>query len=289
MPVVAWVNGEYVDINRPAIAIEDRGYQFGDGVYEVIRLYQGQPFALKEHLERLEKSLAAIELELPKGFSMEDLVQLVQEGAQKSEFDSAFVYLQVSRGVRERDHSIPAQNEPVLVMTVRPFIPHTPEAWEEGMAAVTLPDERWLRCDIKTTNLLPNVLAISKAEKMGADEAILVREGVGVTECTRTNLFMVRDGCVYTAPTGRYILPGISRQIVLKLMSIHRLPYREQFFTADALAGAEEIFTTGTGREVFPVTSLNGRPVGNGLPGAMTRKLAELFRGYVQETLGERS
>ncbi|NMB15703.1 MAG: D-amino acid aminotransferase [Firmicutes bacterium] len=286
MPVVAYVDGKFVsDMSQAKVSIEDRGYQFGDGVYEVIRSYDGKLFGIKEHMARLDRSLKEIELDLPPGMDIDDVTAIAVEALERSAFASAFVYLQVSRGTVPRDHSIPEESRSTLVVTVRPFTPATKEVWEKGFAAITLPDERWLRCDIKTVNLLANVLAITKAKRMGVQEAILVRKGVGVTECSRNNLFIVKDGRCLTAPRGNWILSGITRNFVLGLLVENNIPYEEAFFDEETLLAADEVFLTGTGNEVMPITKINDQLINEGKPGALTRRIARLFKEFVQRSI----
>ena len=286
MPVVAYVDGKFVsDMSQAKVSIEDRGYQFGDGVYEVIRSYDGKLFGIKEHMARLDRSLKEIELDLPPGMDIDDVTAIAVEALERSAFASAFVYLQVSRGTVPRDHSIPEESRSTLVVTVSPFPPATKEVWEKGFAAITLPDERWLRCDIKTVNLLANVLAITKAKRMGVQEAILVRQGVGVTECSRNNLFIVKDGRCLTAPRGNWILSGITRNFVLGLLAENNIPYEETFFDEETLLAADEVFLTGTGNEVMPITKINDQLINEGKPGALTRRIAGLFKEFVQRSI----
>ena len=286
MPVVAYVDGKFfTDISQAKVSIEDRGYQFGDGVYEVIRSYDGKLFGVQEHMARLERSLREIELELPPGMDIDDVTAIALEALERSTFVSALVYLQVSRGTVPRDHSIPEESRSTLVVTVRPFTPPTQEVWENGFAVVTLPDERWLRCDIKTINLLANVLAITKAKRMGFQEAILIREGVGVTECSRNNLFIVKEGRCLTAPRSNWILPGITRSFVLGLLAENNIPYEEAFFDRETLLAADEVFLAGTGNEVMPITKINDQLINEGKPGPVTRRIAELFREFVQRSI----
>jgi D-alanine transaminase len=216
---------------------------------------------------------------------IDDVTAIALEALERSTFVSALVYLQVSRGTVPRDHSIPEESRSTLVVTVRPFTPPTQEVWENGFAVVTLPDERWLRCDIKTINLLANVLAITKAKRMGFQEAILIREGVGVTECSRNNLFIVKEGRCLTAPRSNWILPGITRNFVLGLLAENNIPYEEAFFDRETLLAADEVFLAGTGNEVMPITKINDQLINEGKPGPVTRRIAELFREFVQRSI----
>ena len=286
MPFVAYVDGEFfTDISQAKVSIEDRGYQFGDGVYEVIRSYDGKLFGTQEHMARLDRSLKEIELDLPPGMDIDAVTAVAREALARSTFASALIYIQVSRGTVPRDHSNPAESRSTLVVTVRPFTPATLEVWETGLAAITLPDQRWLRCDIKTVNLLANVLAITKARRMGFQEAILIREGVGVTECSRNNLFIVKDGLCLTAPRSNWILTGITRNFVLRLLAENNIPYEETFFDKGALLAADEVFLTGTGNEVMPITKIDEQLINEGQPGPLTRRIAELFREFVQKSI----
>lgn len=273
MPDVVYLNGQYVPRAEARISVEDRAFLFGDGVYEVTRVVDGTLIEAARHLRRLERGVAG--LSLP--FSAADAHALVaiserllaECGLTKGE---ALVYWQVTRGAAPRAHHFPpATVPPTVYATASSFKPlHALRG--TGVAAITVPDQRWARCDLKTVNLLPNVLAKQAAVAAGAHEAILVRDGA-VAEGSATNLFGVIDGRLYTAPRSNYILPGVTRAVVLELAQRLQIPVSEEpFFTTD-VPRLSELFLTGTTNDVMPVVTLDGHPVGNGRPGPIAGRL----------------
>ncbi len=255
------------------IDIEDRAYQFGDGVYEVIRVYAGKPFCMQEHLERLEKSAAAIRLRLPEPVSKirELLLRLLEvEGMRDGN-----LYLQVSRGVAPRNHAFPPDIKAQLVAYTQPSGRPVREL-ENGVRAITTQDIRWLRCDIKSLNLLGAVLAKQQAVERGAHEAILIRDGF-VTEGSSTNIFGVKAGTLYTHPADHLILHGITRKITLDVARESGIPVREEALAEEELKQCEEVFLTSTTMEICPIVEIDGTPVGTGRPGPITRRLQEGF------------
>ena len=237
---LGYVNGKFVSLDEKVIPIDERGHQFGDGVYEVIRFYGGKPFMLAEHLERLMKSAKAIRL--PVTQSADDFRQIISTAVEKSGLSDCYVYLQITRGIAKRNHLFP--DVPVSVtMTVREAIPLAAEIREKGVSAITREDERWANCYIKSLNLLPNILAKQEAHDAGAFEAILIRDGV-VTEGSSSNVFIVKNGTVITPPLSKHILAGITRMAVLNILKETGIPYEEKNFSEKELLGADEVFIT---------------------------------------------
>lgn len=259
------------------IDIEDRGYQFGDGVYEVIRVYNGEPFYLPEHLQRLLKSAQAIQLELP--VSIERLPQMIEELLAANQMRQGNIYMQVTRGVAARTHAFPGKSQPVLIAYTQPGERPT-KALQEGITAITTEDIRWLRCDIKSLNLLGAVLAKQKAVDRQADEAILVRDGF-VTEGSSTNFFMVAENALWTHPANHLILHGITRQIVLQLAAKRKWTVHEVAFSKERIYNSDECFITSTTMEICPVVKIDGRLVNQGQPGSMTRMLQADFQQLI--------
>ncbi|OUM88251.1 MAG: D-amino-acid transaminase [Bacillus thermozeamaize] len=255
------------------VDLEDRGYQFGDGIYEVIRFYDRVPFELEAHLRRLAASAEAIRIPLP--VSLERLGENIGKLIGESSIQSGIIYIQLTRGVAPRGHLFPAAAQPVLTGYLTPV--ERPVAHlEQGIAAITTEDIRWLRVDIKTINLLPNILAKQQAHEAGAHEAIFVRNGT-VTEGSSSNLFGIRDGVCYTHPANHLILNGITRQVVLRLLNSVGLKLREEAIPHTELYRMDEVFITSTVQEVCPVIRIDGQPVGEGKPGAFTRALQSAF------------
>ena len=278
MPDIGFVNGRFMPLEEATVPVEDRGFQFGDGIYEVIRTYHGQPFELDAHLARLERSARAIELPLP--WNLQQWAAYVHDGIKRGGHAESKVYLQLTRGVAPRDHVFPASTKPTAVMTVREMRTIEPALQASGVAVMTMDDWRWGRCDIKSVNLLPNVLARQTAKQAGAFEALFIRNGQ-LTEGSVSNVMVVKTGRLLTAPEGERILSGVTRTIVLELARKESLPVEERFVTRDELSHADEIFLTGTTVEVLPVIRVDGKPVGSGKPGPASLKLQTAFQRFV--------
>ena len=274
MPDVAFVNGTFVPLATAKVSIEDRGFQFGDGIYEVIRTYKGRPFALEAHLDRLERSATALDLTQP--YSRTEWTRHLLEGIRRAAYPEAKIYIQLSRGVAPRDHAYPAEGTPTAVMTVREFHPLDRSVQAAGVEAMTTEDIRWGRCDIKSVNLLANVLARQQAKQAKVFEAILVKAGL-VTEGAVSNVMVVQGGAVMTAPEGPRILSGVTRAVVLELARNEGLPVQERFISQAELYGSDEVFLTGTTVEVLAVVRVDGKVIGDGQPGPITQRLAAGF------------
>jgi len=274
VPDVAFLNGRFLPLADATVSIEDRGFQFGDGVYEVIRTYRGRPFEVEAHLARLDRSLQAIHLHQP--YSHARWSQLILEGIERAAHPESKIYLQVTRGAAPRDHSYAADLVPTVVMTVRALQPMAAAVKSRGVAAMTMEDVRWGRCDIKSINLLANVLARQQAKQAGVFEAILVKDG-GVTEGSVSNVVVVRDGSLITAPEGPRILSGVTRAVVLQLARAHGLSVHERYPSHVDLLAADEVFLTGTTVEVLGVVEIDGKAVGSGRPGPVTSRIAGWF------------
>lgn len=270
---IGYVNGKYVDLDACVIPIDERGHQFGDGVYEVIRVYDGTPFMLNEHIDRLVNSANAIKL--PITYGKQDYEHLIFEAIEKSSLTNCDVYLQITRGIAPRNHLFP--NATVsTTMTVKPSKEIDSSLRENGVKVMFHPDERWARCYIKSLNLLPNILAKQAAHENGCFEAILYR-GEFVTEGTSSNVFIVKDGKLYTTPLTENILPGITRMAVQKIAAALHIPFVEKRMTMDEVTEADEVFMTSTTAEVLPITSIEEHIIGTGKPGSIT---VELYREF---------
>lgn len=276
----AYLNGEFVPRSEARIPIDDRGFLFADGVYEVVRVYGGRPFLMAEHLERLAAGLDALQIRFA---GIDTLAEIARTLLQENGHDDgdATIYMQVTRGAAPRRHAFPdGSTEPTVLVTTQPFQQHPDAYFEEGVEAVTVPDTRWSRCDIKSVSLLPNVLANQAAKDAGAFEALFVRDGV-VLEGSHSNLVAVFGGTLVTAPRTNYILAGITRALTLELARELGLPFREAPILAHQLAGADELFLTGTTTEIMPVVRVDGRPIGDGRPGPVTQRMIQAFRAGV--------
>lgn len=275
-----YVDGKWVEEGLAAVDPEDRGYNFGDGVYEVIRIYKGKLYMWDAHIERMYRSAREIKMELP--WSAAELREVAEQLMDKNPDEAngdAIIYMQISRGATPRVHDIPAQSKPVLMAFVRKKERPVAEQ-KKGLTAHLIEDVRWLRCDIKSLSLLGAVLVKEYAKDAGAHDAILHRNGV-ITECSASNLFVVKDGALHTHQADNLILHGITRQIVIDLAKANGIPVHENAFTIDFLMQADEVFLTSTTQEVMPFVSVNGQAIADGKVGSVTQKLQALFEQHI--------
>ena len=283
MKELTYFNGEMVESGAKVVSLDDRGYCFGDGVYEVVRVYNGRAFAFSYHQDRLYRSMR--EMDIPVRMPPDELQELHEIMIEQSEITDGYIYLQITRGVTPRHHAFERSKlEPQMYMFIKPITTDL-GALQQGVKAITLPDDRWARVDIKTLNLIPNILAQTKAEKKGAYTAILVRDGI-VTEGATSNLFVMKDGVCYTHPADHHILKGITRQlIVTRVAPTAGITVIEREFDEAFLKDADEIFFTDTIGGVIPVVTLNREPVGDGTPGKVAKVLAEQLHHLMEEGL----
>ncbi|NQF12524.1 D-amino-acid transaminase [Brevibacillus sp. HB1.3] len=279
-----YVDGKWVEEGQVAVHPEDRGYNFGDGIYEVVRIYKGRMYQWDGHLSRLFRSAKEIKMELP--WSSDELTDLANQLITKNnitENDDASLYLQVSRGTAPRVHDIPSGIQPVIMGFVRRK--DRPVAdMKKGLTAQLVEDIRWLRCDIKTLNLLGAVLVKQYAKDAGAQESILHRNGV-ITECSASNLFVVKNGELYTHQADNLILHGITRQVVIDLARTNGITVHEEAFDIAFLKQADEVFLTSTTAEIMPLISVDGVAVGNGQPGPVVLTLQDLFEQHINTSV----
>ncbi len=276
----AVVNGDVVLFADAALPLEDRCIQFGDGVYEVARIYGGFIFALREHCQRMVEGAGALGMASEWHASrMADVIQVLVERNCQQE---GIVYWQLTRGTAPRSHAFPRPGRANFVAYTRSYEPPR-KAWEMGGTASIERDVRWLLCHIKSVNLLGNVLAKQASMEKGCTEALLERDGVGVIEGSASNLFIVRSGELWTAPLSDWILGGITRGIVLHLAKGTDIPVREVFFDRETVLAADEVFVTSTGIEVLPLVRIDGHPIGMGKPGPLTQRLQRDYRNGTAE------
>jgi D-alanine transaminase len=278
MPDIGYLNGKFSLLEEIKISPDDRGFLFGDGVYEVIRAYQGIPAFWREHFSRLIRSAREIQLT----FSLEqtEFQRLLLDGLRQSGYQDGKIYLQVTRGVAPREHSFPHLGEPTVFLSFRKMVALPVEVSRQGVRVITLPDIRWSRCDIKSLNLLPNVLAKQKALEAKAFEAIFVREGL-VSEGATSNIFAVKGGVIITPERNNFVLAGVTQQQVVSLAHGKGLDVQFRPISISDLSQAEEIFLVGTTIEVLPVVQLDGQPINDGKPGPIATALQEQFSAYV--------
>ena len=283
MKELTYFNGEMVESGAKVVSLDDRGYCFGDGVYEVVRVYNGRAIAFSYHQDRLYRSMR--EMDIPVRMPPDELQELHEIMIEQSEITDGYIYLQITRGVTPRHHAFERSKlEPQMYMFIKPITTDL-GALQEGVKAITLPDERWARVDIKTLNLIPNILAQTKAEKKGAYTAILVRDGI-VTEGATSNVFVMKDGVCYTHPADHHILKGITRQLVVtRVAPTAGITIIEREFDEAFLKDADEIFFTDTIGGIIPITTLNREPVGDGKPGKAAKVLAEQLQHLMEEGL----
>ncbi len=275
-------NDTFISRSEARIDIDDRGYQFGDGIYEVARIYHGKFFMLEEHLVRLWRSAGEMRIRLE--VAQDALRARLQELLEKNGIDTGTVYIQVTRGVYPRVQEFPPADRPAQILAYCRTLPRPKEKLEKGVSAKLADDIRWLRCDIKSLNLIPNILARQSAAENQYYEAIQHRNGT-VTEGAFSNVYMISRGTVFTHPATNYILNGITRQKILDLCSEEGVSVQERAFSVEELLDADEVFISSTTNEVMPVVRVDDRMVSGGEPGEVTRRLQAAYERYVKKTI----
>ncbi len=279
--MLVYLNGKFLPREQAMVSVDDRGFLFGDSLYEVIRSYHGHLFEQAAHLQRLQNGLQALRIHVAE---FDQLGVIAQRLLAENDLlaSDATLYFQITRGTALlRKHAFPPPDTPATVYVAANKLTFNSAYSESGVTVITLPDVRWSRCDLKTTNLLANVLANQQAQEAGAFEALFLRNGV-VTEGSHSNCFAVWNDTLFTHPLGPAILPGITRRVVLELCAQLQLKVEETPLAAERLHDAREIFLTLTSGEVTPVVKVDGKMVGNGKPGEITRRLQKAFREYVE-------
>lgn len=272
-----YLNGEFLPLEEAKIPVLDRGFIFGDGIYELVPCYGGKPLRLAEHLARLKRSLAAVGLTNP--FSDGEWGALVEQIVQRNGRGNLSVYFQVTRGVAKRDHSFPQGVTPTVFIMANPLATPSVAQVESGVACITLPDNRWLRCDIKSISLISNVLLRQAATEAGGAEVLLFRDGF-LTEGSASNILVVREGKLLAPPKDNLILPGITYDLVMELDAKYGVPFEVREISEAEVRSADELMLTSSIREVLAITTLDGEPVGNGHPGPIFRMLHKLYQDY---------
>mgnify|MGYP003572542282 CR=1 FL=1 len=275
--MIVYLNGEFLPLSEARVPVLDRGFIFGDGVYEVIPVYAGRLFRLEEHLQRLENSLKCIKLDNP--LTRQQWIERLETLVVRNKGGDQSIYLQVTRGPAKRNHNFPERVVPTVFMMSEPASTLPPS---NGVKAITRIDTRWQRCDIKSIALLANVLLRQEAVEVGAAEAILIREGYAM-EGAASNVFIVADGVAITPPKSQFILPGITRDLIVEAMQAAQLPYREADISETQLRSADEIWITSSIREIVPVITLDDKRVGTGQPGAVWSQVWQIYQDYKQK------
>jgi D-alanine transaminase len=279
-----YLNGSYMPIEEAKVPVLDRGFIFGDGVYEVIPVYSRRAFRLAEHLKRLQHSLDGIKLKNP--HSESEWTTILNEIIKRNTPEDQYLYLHITRGVAKRDHAFPKPPVPPTVFVLSNPLPTPPaEQLQNGINCITVVDNRWLRCDIKSIALLPNVLLRQAAVEAGCAEAILIRDDAFLTEGAASNIFVVKNGKLLAPPKDNLMLPGITYDVILELAAANNIPYEVRRVSKAEVFGADELLLTSSTKEVLAITTLDGKPVGNGKPGAMFARLHPLYQTFKREVM----
>ncbi len=287
--MTVYLNGKFMPIEEAYIPVLDRGFIFGDGVYEVIPVYSKRAFRLSEHLLRLQSSLDGIRL--PNPHQNEEWTRLIAELISHNAFEDQYLYLHITRGVAKRDHAFPQPAvAPTVFMMSSPLLPPPAELLKTGVSAVTATDNRWLRCDIKAISLLPNVLLRQQAVDAGCAETILIRLGENdqesfMTEGAASNIFVVKNGTLLAPPKNNLMLPGITYDVVLEIAAANNIPVQMRKIAKTEIFSADELLLTSSTKEVLPITSVDGKPVGSGTPGAMFMRLHTLYQNFKRDVM----
>jgi D-alanine transaminase len=277
MSEIVYLNGKFMPLEEAQIPVLDRGFIFGDGVYEVIPVYSRHPFRLPEHLKRLQHSLDSIRLANPMGDV--EWTRLIQDVVARNQGEDQSVYLQITRGVAKRDHAFPSHVKPTVFMMSSALVTPAKEQVEDGVPAITATDYRWLKCDVKSVSLLGNCLLRQSAVDAGAVEVVMFRDGY-LTEGSASNVFVVRNGTLLAPPKNHLVLPGITYDVVLELAAAHGIAFEVREIPEQEVRTADELWVTSSTKEVLAVASLDGKPVGDGKPGAVFRKMYQLYQNF---------
>jgi D-alanine transaminase len=279
---MVFLNGRFLPIEEAHVPVLDRGFIFGDGVYELVPVYSRVPFRLDEHLDRLERSLAEVKIRNP--HSRPQWRDVIYRLVDAQPFEDQGVYFQVTRGAAKRDHAFPKAGDPTVFMMANPLVTPPGELVEKGAAAVSAQDNRWLRCDIKSISLIGNVLLRQVSAEAGAAETILFRDGK-LTEASASNVFAVKAGVILTPPKSNLILPGITYDVVTELAKANGLPLEFREVEESEVRRADELWVTSSSKEVLAIVSLDGAPVGDGRPGPVFARMYRLYQEFKQKVM----
>lgn len=278
---LVYLNGEYLPLDKAKVSVLDRGFIFGDGVYEVIPAYGAKVLRFEHHMQRLQNSLDAVRIANP--LSNAEWLKIIHQLMAENGTRDQYIYLHVTRGVAKRDHRFPDETTPTVFVMSSILHPVEESLLENGIAAVTLDDIRWQYCNIKAIALLPNILLRQQAIDKGAVEAVLIRDG-NMTEGAASNIFIVTNGVIKTPPKDNKLLPGITRDLVVELANMHKMPVEETTISEKEFLAADEIWLTSSTKEILPITKINDTAVGNGKPGAVWHDMYQKYQDY-KETL----
>lgn len=277
-----YLNGQFLPLAEAKVPVLDRGFIFGDGVYELVPVYSGKPFRIDEHLRRLQASLDGIRLANPHGTEAwrERILKLIE----LQDFADQSIYIQVTRGVAPRDHAFPKGVPPTVFMFAQPLVTATAEHKAAGVCAITAVDNRWMRCDIKAISLLANILLRQQAVEADCAEAVMLRDGF-LTEGAASNVFVVKNGVLLAPPPSNLMLTGVTYDVVLELAAAHGIPSEVRAVSEAEVRAADELWMTSSTREIMAIVKLDGVPVGNGVPGPMARQMDALYQTFKQQVM----
>lgn len=286
--MTVYLNGQFMPIEEARIPVLDRGFIFGDGIYEVIPAYSRHVFRLAEHLRRLQYSLDGIRL--PNPHSNQEWTGIITDLIKRNEAEDQYIYLHVTRGVAKRDHAFPNPPvQPTIFIMSSPLVTPPVELLASGVKAITAPDNRWLRCDIKATSLLPNVLLRQMAIDAGCSETILIRDNEFMTEGAASNIFLVKNDVLLAPPKDHFMLPGITYDVILEIATANNIRFEIRRIGKEELSSPDELLLTSSTKEVLAITTLDNQPVGSGKPGAMFTRLHKLYQNYKQDVMRKTS
>ena len=277
-----YLNGQFMPLAEAKVPVLDRGFVFGDGVYELVPVYSGKPFRLDDHLRRLQSSLDGIRLQNPHG--VETWRALILRLIESQDFADQSIYIQVTRGVAPRDHAFPLNVSPSVFMFVQPLVPASAEQKAAGVCAVTAVDNRWLRCDIKAISLLANILLRQQAVDADCAETVMLRDGF-LTEGAASNIFMVKQGVLLAPPPSNLMLTGVTYDVVLELAAANGIPHEIRGISEAEVRAADELWMTSSTKEIMPIVKLDGVAVGAGEPGPMARQMDALYQTFKQQVM----
>lgn len=282
MSQIVYLNGQFLPMEQARVPVLDRGFIFGDGVYEVIPVYSRHPLRLDEHLRRLQQSLDSIRLQNP--HTVEEWKARIVELVARNDSEDQSVYLHITRGVAPRDHAFPKNTPPTVFMMSNPLVTTTREQCEAGIKVISAPDPRWEHCDIKAIALLPNVLMRQMAVDVGAVETVMFRNGV-LTEGAASNIFAVEKGVILAPPKDNFMLPGITYDLVLELAQANGIPVEVGQISEARVRAADELWLTSSTKEIMPITQMDDQNIGSGQAGPMFRRIYQLYQDYKNEVM----
>lgn len=277
-----YLNGEFMPLAEAKIPVLDRGFVFGDGVYELVPVYSGQPFRLDHHLRRLQASLDAIRLANPHG--IEAWRSLIRQLIGLQDFHDQSIYIQVTRGVAPRDHAFPKGVPPTVFMYAQPLVTASAEQKQAGVCAVTAVDNRWQRCNIKATSLLANILLRQQAVDAGCAETVLLRDGF-LTEGSASNIFVVKNNVLMAPPPSSLMLTGITYDVVFELAAANGIAHQVRAISEDEVRNADELWMTSSTKEVMAIVKLDGVVIGTGMPGPLAQRMDGLYQTFKQQVM----